>query len=181
MVAPAHDAREVEAGVADAFELAYFAHHLAQSLLGVVAQVSAGHLFEEACYLYFHAVGELFLLAYLLADFVHAVVFGFGGQFAHVVEHLMEGFGKALYFALCLQDGDFGCLHEVGLYVFESEVVVGIGLVFLGQYPAHDAFYLRYESYEQGGVGHVEACVEHGEHHWQPFGLPGGFGVVSYE
>ena len=55
----------VVAGIANRFELADFAHHLANLRLGNVTQMVVAHLFQETGNFYFYLVGDILLMGYL--------------------------------------------------------------------------------------------------------------------
>ena len=97
-----------------------------------------------------------------------------------VGKHLLYIARETQDFQLCLQDGDFWCLHEVCLDVFKAEFLVFIAFLF-GQQTAYNLLHLRDEAYEDGGVGDVETGVEHGEDDGQERTLASGGGVVGDE
>ena len=81
---------------------------------------------------------------------------------------------------LRLQHRDFRCLHQVGLYVTQLELL-HLGFLLGRQQPAHHTLHLGYEADEQGGVGDVETGVEGGQHHGQRSSLSALVGMVAYE
>ena len=97
-------------------------------------------------------------------------------------EHPLHILGKAGGFLLCLQDGDFRGLDEVGMYILQTELVIGTFAGFLlRQQTAYHFLHLGNETYEDGGVGDVEAGVEHREYHRQKGALTALGGVVAHD
>ena len=79
---------------------------------------------------------------------------------------------------MSLEDTDFRGLHDVVADVLEAELLFALLGLVLYEGEA-EALYLRDEPDEQGGVGHVEAGVEHGQHYGQTLYLTSTCGVVS--
>ena len=70
LVAAAEGTGEIEACVANTFEFAYLAHHLANLFLGVVAEVGIADLLQVAGNGQLQFVGEVFCFLYLLKHLV---------------------------------------------------------------------------------------------------------------
>ena len=137
------------------------------------------HLFKIFCNLNLDLIGYGFFIFNNCKQFGEFAVVFLIEKLTHFCKHLLNENTESGCLFLCLQHCDFRCLHESVADVTQSDgFFFSFRLIF--DSPAHYFLDLRDKSDEDGGVGNIEAGVEHSEHHAQ-FSRVGYALFISHE